>query len=51
MRNVNKILIAVVAFKDMISIFYYEIHIKYCQDTDVYQYIDSLLQQWNIIFL
>jgi hypothetical protein len=26
----------VVAFKDTVYIFYYEIHLKYCQDTDVY---------------
>jgi hypothetical protein len=26
----------VVAFKDIVYIFYYEIHLKYCQDTDIY---------------
>ena len=38
-----------VAFKDTVCIFYYDIHLKYCQDTDVYQYIDNLLQQWKTI--
>ena len=39
----------VVAFKDIVYIFYYEIHLKYCQDTDIYWYIDNLLQQWKTI--
>ena len=25
------------ALKDMVYIFYYEIHLKYCQDMDVYR--------------
>ena len=29
--------------------FYYEIYLKYCQDTDVDQEIDNLLQQWKTI--
>ena len=27
----------VVSFKDTVYILYYEIHLKYCQDTDVYR--------------
>jgi hypothetical protein len=37
----NKLLLVfiaiVVAFKDMVYIFYYEINLIYCKDTDVYQ--------------
>jgi hypothetical protein len=33
----------------MVCIFYYEIHLQYCQDTDEHRYIVNLLQQWNTI--
>jgi len=41
----------VVASKDTVYIFYYEIHLRYWQDTHVYvyRYIDNLLQQWKTI--
>jgi hypothetical protein len=31
------IITVIVAFKDAVYIFYYEMYLKYCQDTDVYQ--------------
>jgi len=33
MRNVDQIFIAI---NDTVCIFYFEMHLKYCQDTDVY---------------
>ena len=42
------IIAVIVAFKDAVYIFYYEMYLKYCQDTDVYRQIYNLLLQWKI---
>ena len=38
----NLFISALVAFKFTLYIFYYEIHLKYCQNTDVYRIIENL---------